>query len=212
MDKTETITGQLAENVKELLRIPYYGKHLGLVVDNQDLDPRSGRVKCTIPGLGRFTPADAIWAYPIQNHAQITPDIGEPVAVGFLIGENGYPDVAYYEALPAALADAIPTRYLNSTTNVVFQSPLLGKGIVFNDVTGEMNIDYGAAGLKLGDVLTAIEPFVLGTPLQAFLAGLIIAYNAHTHSGVVAGGGVSGPPVAPETAPSGLLSTQVFAQ
>lgn len=80
-----------------------------------------------------------------------------------------------------------------------------GTGNKIEMKSGEINV----TGTKV-NLLNATEAFVNGTTFDSWItATLLTIFNAHTHSGVTAGGASTGPPSAPLTAPIGHLSTTI---
>lgn len=76
---------------------------------------------------------------------------------------------------------------------------------IFEMKSGEISI----TGSKI-NLLGATESFLKGDTFDTWLSTTLKAsYDTHTHTGVTAGGAVSGPPALPLTAPSNHLSSTI---
>lgn len=86
-------------------------------------------------------------------------------------------------------------------------------GIKREDANGNViEMKSGSIDLTgtLINLLNATEPFVLGNVLDTWILNtLLIIFNAHTHSGVQAGGSSTSTPSSPLTAPTNYLSTDI---
>lgn len=173
----------------------YLRHYNGKVTDTNDPTGK-GRVKVIIFDLGQERDSQGMWCSSRFLNSLLVPKPGDWLDIGFVNGDRDRP---VYYGKANDIADQNPENFDGKIRNqVIFESPLNRQNIRYNEKTNLLQIGAGN------------EEFVLGTQLQSFLSNLVsVELNTHTHSGVTVGPGVTGPPVIPMTAPSGLLSTKI---
>lgn len=126
--------------------------------------------------------------------------VGQPVLVGFVSGSNMNP----------IIISAVGSQF-NASSETTAQHPRKSgsfQGLTwFIDKTGNPNVTVPSSGnltvvVGTTTLLTISNGLVqIGTGSDVGVLGnaLVSYLNAHTHSGVQTGGGVSGPPVTPAT-------------
>lgn len=203
--------GMICEIVRQ--ETIYLRHYIGQVLSSVD-ELNIGMVQVSVPELGWETSDVAPWCYPRQRHSMTVPEVGEWVEVYFLNGDRNRP--VYISNCGEMKTDdnknCIPEWYTGDPkVRVLYQSPLSKKGIKLDDTQGIMTVDADNIVFIDGSV----EPFVLGTQLETYLKNLVtMEINIHTHpyTDTPVGPSVTGPPSAPMTAPSGILSAVIKGQ
>lgn len=188
------IYGIIEEVVEEVTL--YLRHYIGKVVDNQDIT-RVGRVKVAIEELGFDTPDLGIWCQPRQGHAMTVPVINSYVEVYFINGERERPVYIF----PATeIMKTKPKSYIGDVRqHIIFESPEQQADNILFD-----------AKQRLLTILEGSESAVLGDALLSWITDFITnVFNAHKHSGVTVGAGVTGIPDLTGTAPSDILSSNI---
>lgn len=170
-----------------------YLRHwIGKVVDNKD-ELNLGRVKATVPEMGFLADADAIWCSPRQGYAIDPPAKDEWVEIYFIGGDSRRP---VYLTGVGEIAGNTPAQYTDPEKKVLWQNPLTGAYVQYDEDAEEMSLalDKGELALTL-DKLTiggGAESFVLGDTFESYLSSLKTWMDTHTHATAA-----TGPPVAP---------------
>lgn len=175
--------------IRELIieETKYLRHYPALVVINIDSE-NQGRVLVTCDELGWFLPDQGVWAVPRDKHSMSVPNVGEYVEIYFMAGD---PVRACYLGKCNELFQQLPTTFDGKpTSHVLFESPLMKKGIKFDDLTGKMVIDFITAEIGAG----ATEAMVLGTALKTQLEALCDGIVALTVT-CAAPGSPSSPPI-----------------
>lgn len=167
---------------------------MGQVSKIDDSDGK-GRVLVHIPSLGWITDDIGAWCFPVDKKSLITPAVGDWVIVQWI---DGNMDLPIYTGVDSKMKDMLPDAYTDENNQIIFENRGRDFSIRY-DETGEiLNIGAGT------------ESFLKGDTFDAWITGTLKAYiDAHVHTGVVAGGANSGPPLAPITAPTGHLSDKI---
>lgn len=195
----------------------YNVPRLGQVSSNIDSEGRA-RVQVTIPSLGWDTPAKAAWCYPKDKKALVTPAVNDWVIVEFLDGDR---DLPIYSGIATQMKDQLPASYSGETSQIIFESDD-GTSVKYDETAKELIIQdtHGnTITMKSGEIsitgttiklIGGTEAFVKGNTFDSWItATLLTVFNAHIHSGVTTGPGVSGPPGTPLTGPINHLSTTI---
>jgi hypothetical protein len=189
----------LFERLKFMFKkeVVFYGQYKGRVVDNVDEFSR-GRVKVSIPDLG-FNSDFGLWCEAEQNKCMIVPKIDDWIIVYFEAGKKNRP--RYRGIDNSMIGMKVEDFDGQNTTNVLFQNGNLK--IVYNEITGILNIlnNNGNSIVELNgntDYAVSFNDLKTGfDSLKTSLNSFITVYNAHTHSGVQAGGSSTASPSVP---------------
>jgi hypothetical protein len=144
----------------------YLRHYPAIVVTNVDIENK-GRVLVTCDELGMSTPDLGIWAVPRFMHSMTVPMIGEYVELYFIAGDPNRP---VYLGKCNEMFLQLPNTFDGKfTTHVVFESPTLKKGIVFDEVLGKLILDFILCEIGAG----ASEAMVLGNTLKTELQKVV---------------------------------------
>ena len=216
----------------------FYGKHRGLVLDNQD-PLNVGRLQASVPEVLGETPSG--WALPCAPYAGTQcglfaiPPIGAGVWIEFEGGDVSRPiwtgtwwgigevPVDQTGAAPTptttkilrsdfglivALDDAEQTVSISDAAGVNLMQIRVLEGTV--EVKSAVRVVLEAPLIQHGDGAT--HPAVFGDQLLSYLSQLVSKFNAHLHPGELAAGMfpvTPVPPVPPMTPPTpALVSTK----
>jgi hypothetical protein len=216
----------------------FYGKHRGLVVDNQD-PLKLGRLQASVPEVLGETPSG--WALPCAPYAGTQcglfaiPPIGAGVWIEFEAGDVSRPiwTGTWWAVgeVPVDQTGAAPTQ----TTTKILRSDF-GLIVALDDAKQTISIS-DAVGVNLMQIRVlegtvevksavrvvleapliqhgagAAHPAVFGDQLMTYLTQVVTMFNAHLHPGELAAGMfpvTPAPPVPPLTPPTpALISTK----
>lgn len=190
--KADQISSIILKLVYEATR--YFVPRMGVISKIDDPEGR-GRILVNIPSLGWMTDEVGAWCYPIDKKSLITPAVNDWVIVQWIDGDMNLP---VYSGISTQMKDMLPAAYTDENGQVLFENRAKDFSIRY-DETEEV--------LKMG---AGLESFVLGDTLDTWITGTLKAlYDAHTHTGVTVGAGVTGAPAIPLTAPTGHLSDKI---
>lgn len=159
-------------------------------------DPESrARILVHIPSLGWDTDDIGAWCFSVDKKSLITPAVGDWVIVQWI---DGNIDLPVYTGIDSKMKDMLPAAYTDEKNQVIFENRARDFSMRYDETGEVLNIGAGTQSFVLGD---ALDTWITGT-LKAL-------YDAHTHSGVTVGAGVTGPPAVPLTAPTGHLSDKI---
>lgn len=209
----------LREEIRKIVarETVFHRHYIGQVCDTGD-PSKKGRVKVLVPILGWDSPDIGIWCWPRQNHAIDVPLVGDSVEIYFVAGDRNH---AVYLPGVVEMQGMLPTEYSTPTKRLLFQAPGPGATdkIEYDSQASQMYerlqsqlLEITTYVLKSNNISltsdSATEPFVLGNQLMTFLNNLVTALGTHVHP-VTTAPGTTGPPAAPFTSPSGLLSSKI---
>jgi hypothetical protein len=234
-------TDDLLQRIAERHLDRFYGKHRGLVMDNQD-PLKQGRLKAMVPDV--LQSEQTGWALPCTPYAGTTsglyaiPPIGAGVWIEF---ERGVPERPVWVGcwwMPGEAPLDAHSGQPQPTTKILRTE--LGLTIALDDVKQEITIS-DAAGLNLVSLKvlegtaqitsavrvvveapliqqgqSAAHPAVHGDQLLAYLNQIVTMFNLHVHPGEMAAGVLPvtpAPPVPPlPPATPSLISTKVMVE
>jgi hypothetical protein len=215
----------------------FYGKHRGLVVNNQD-PLQLGRLQATVPSvLGETISGWALPAAPYggtQCGLFTVPPIGAGVWIEFEAGDVSRPiwSGTWWSAgeVPAdqtGVPAQTTTKILRSDFGLIVALDDVKQTISISDVAGlnllQIRVLEGTVEVKSAVRVVleapliqhgqgAAHPAVFGDQLLAYLTQLVTTFNTHIHPGELAAGILPvtpAPPVAPATPPTpALISTK----
>ena len=232
---TEHMTELLAAHERQSHR--FYGKHRGLVMNNQD-PLQLGRLQATVPDVLGEVPTG--WALPCAPYAGTqagffaVPPIGAGVWVEFEAGDvsrpiwsgmwwaagevptdqTGAPTQTTTKILRSefgliiALDDAKQTISISDVAGLNLMQIRVLEGTV--EVKSAVRVVLEAPLIQHGDGAT--HPAVFGDQLLTYLSQIVSMFNTHMHPGELAAGMfpvTPVPPVPPMTPPTpALVSTK----
>lgn len=221
----------------EFARSHYFGKHRGLVTDNDDPTHR-GRLKVTVPAvLGDLE----VWAMPCVAYAgdgmgfYNLPEERTGVWIEFEAGDPSYPiwTGCFWEddQLPedqTGTEASLPLKILRTKAGLLLaidddsQTIALSDDqgnnlLTINASSGEIKIQASSKVIVEAPQIELVEnsthPLVFGDTLLQYLGQLVTTFNSHMHPGELALGVMPVtpmPPVPPFTPPDpSMLSTKV---
>jgi len=215
----------------------FYGKHRGIVLNNQD-PLQLGRLQATVPDVLGEMPSG--WALPCAPYGGtqcglfVIPPIGAGVWIEFEAGDVSRPIwTGTWWAAGEVPADqtGIPaqttTKILRSDFGLIVALDDVKQTISISDVAGlnlmQIRVLEGTVEVKsaIRVVLEApliqhgqgaAHPAVFGDQLLTYLTQVVTMFNAHVHPGELAAGMfpvTPAPPVPPLTPPTpALISTK----
>jgi hypothetical protein len=203
MDQNDFLIQIIKRPIKEHTRYMnfFYAK-----IESVDDELKKGRKLVTIPQLGWTTQDLGVWAW-ISD-----------------IKELKNPNDCYIQGKATGIEGMIPKAFDgNPTTDVLYEDNKAQIKVVYDEQTKQMTIqdqqnqvlfkqnsgEINITPATLLKMFGGTEAFVKGTTFEAWMTLFILALNAHTHSGVTTGTGVSGTPAAAFTAPTNWISTKI---
>ncbi|HUR63777.1 MAG TPA: phage baseplate assembly protein V [Candidatus Thermoplasmatota archaeon] len=190
----------------------HYGKHRGMVSDNND-PSGLGRIKAQVPDV--LGDVDTGWALPCVPYAGtgsglflVPPtgagvwiefeagDVSRPIWSGCWWGDQGLPKDAQGTPATPDLKIVRSEKGLLVSLDDAAQVASLSDGNAQNAVTIEVNAGIVTVkgstkvvldGAQVEIVKSATHPLVYGDSLLQFLNQVVAQFNAHTHPGQTAG-------------------------
>ena len=215
----------------------FYGKHRGLVVNNQD-PLQLGRLQATVPSVLGETMSG--WALPCAPYGGTQcglfaiPPIGAGVWIEFEAGDVSRPiwtgtwwSTGEVPADQTGVPAQTTTKILRSDFGLIVALDDVKQTISVSDTLGlnlmQIRVLEGTVEVKSAVRVVleapliqhgqgAAHPAVFGDQLLAYLTQLVTTFNTHVHPGELAAGFMPvtpAPPVAPQTPPTpALISTK----
>lgn len=208
-----------------------YTKYIGKVVINdpsdvQDkctelgIDYHKGTVFCTIPEIG-FLNSDLVPCRSGLSNPYLRPKIGWELLIEPTIIEDsglkkrwfytGIADCGGNDSSIEPTEDDVGIIDLDEGVYLIQIGDLYVKidttsGEITHLVNASGKITIKTSGVELG---AGSEAMLLGDTLETWITSTLkTIFDAHVHTGVTTGGGSSGAPATPLTAPSGIKSTK----